>query len=346
MNSKQRKLPQRPTIVDIARRAGVSRSTVSLVLQESSLVKEQTRAKVLTASKELGYVYNRAAANLRGAGTRLIGLVINDLRNPFFTEFAASAQESLSQAGFATVIANTDENLQTQTQVIASMREHGVDGILLCPCIGTGQAQFDVIGDMRIPTLQVLRRVNHNSDKVPFFTMDYATGGELATRHLLSCGVSKIAFAGGVAGELVCDDRMEGYLRVMKDNRLKPIAFHGRATRKFGRELAALIATRHQDIEAVICFNDLVGLGMIAGFAQHKIAVGPQIKIVGFDDIEECQQVYPQLTSVRYDVKRLGKLTAEKLLGWCRHGKKPALIERLPVKLVVRESSANHHYEM
>jgi len=103
---------RRPTIIDVASRAGVSKSTVSLVLQESPLVRPETRETVRQAMAEIGYVYNRSAAQLRSSNTGLIGLVINDLRNPFFTEFATSVQMALSARGYATVVANTDESPQ------------------------------------------------------------------------------------------------------------------------------------------------------------------------------------------------------------------------------------------
>ena len=96
-------------------------------------MKPATREAVEKAMGALDYVYNRTAANLRGADVELIGLVINDLRNPFFTEFAASAQMTFARRGYATVIANTDENPEMQAQVIASMVEHGVSGFLISP---------------------------------------------------------------------------------------------------------------------------------------------------------------------------------------------------------------------
>ena len=124
---------RRPTIVDVARHAGVSKSTVSNVIQNSPLVRPATRDVVMRSMDALNYVYNRSAANLRGADVELIGLIINDLRNPFFTEFAASAQMTFARHGYATVIANTDENPEMQGQVIASMIEHGVAGLLISP---------------------------------------------------------------------------------------------------------------------------------------------------------------------------------------------------------------------
>ena len=119
-------MDKRPTIIDVAREAGVSKSTVSLVLQNSALVRAETRDDVKRAMADLGYVYNRAAATLRNANAGLIGLVINDLRNPFFTEFATSLQMALSARGYATVIANTDEDSTLQAQVVGAMLEHGV----------------------------------------------------------------------------------------------------------------------------------------------------------------------------------------------------------------------------
>ncbi|MEP3513731.1 MAG: LacI family DNA-binding transcriptional regulator, partial [Lentilitoribacter sp.] len=109
---------RRPTIIDVAKKAGVSKSTVSLVLQNSPSVRDETRRQVREAMVEIGYVYNRSAAKMRGSNAGLIGLVINDLRNPFFTEFATSLQMALSESGYATVIANTDENPELQDQVV------------------------------------------------------------------------------------------------------------------------------------------------------------------------------------------------------------------------------------
>ena len=150
-------MSKKPTIKDVAAHAGVSKSTVSLVLQNSPLVKGKTRETVQASMLALNYVRNRAAASLRGGSTGLVGLVINDLRNPFFTEFATSAQEALAEAGFATVIANTDENAQTQHRVIASMLEHEVSALLVSPAYGLTKDTFDAMARAELPVLQVLR---------------------------------------------------------------------------------------------------------------------------------------------------------------------------------------------
>ena len=181
---------RRPTIVDVARHAGVSKSTVSNVIQNSPLVRPATRDVVMRSMDALNYVYNRSAANLRGADVELIGLIINDLRNPFFTEFAASAQMTFARHGYATVIANTDENPEMQGQVIASMIEHGVAGLLISPTYVDETEGLELVRRARVPALQVLRQIDPRSEVFPFASLDYATGGRLATEHLLGLGTS------------------------------------------------------------------------------------------------------------------------------------------------------------
>lgn len=330
---------RRPTIVDVARKAGVSKSTVSLVLQNSPLVRRETREAVRAAMAEIGYVYNRAAATLRSASAGLIGLVINDLRNPFFTEFATSAQMALSTRGYATVIANTDEDPALQAQVVGSMIEHGVSGLVISPAYGEEAATFGPLERAGIPAMQVLRRVDPRTDLFPFAAPDYATGGRLATEHLLASGARRIAFVGGLEGRPVTEERMSGYLAAMAEQGHEAFALSGRSSRGFGREAAHRLLEHHRGIEAAVCFNDLVALGMHAGFAEAGRRVGHDFRLVGFDDIEECALVWPQLSSVRCGISGFARAAADTMLGWLERAERPAPETRAPVSLVVRASS-------
>ncbi len=330
-------IPRRPTIHDVAREAGVSKSTVSLVLQESPTVRAETRAAVRQAMARIGYVYNRSAANLRGGKVGLIGLVINDLRNPFFTEFAISVQMALSERGFATVLANTDEDPRLQAQVIASMIEHGVSALVISPVYGAA-AGFDLLARAGIAVLQVLRKAE-GAGEFPFAAPDFERGGRLAALHLVTMGARRIAFAGGLAGRPVTAERMAGYLEAMAETGQVPLSFAGRASRAYGREVALKLAKLHPEVDGVICFNDLVALGILSGCAEMGRKVGQGFRVVGFDDIEECQQSYPKLTSVHCDVAGFGRQTAEMLLKWLVEGVPPAPETRSAVRLIVRQSS-------
>lgn len=330
---------KRPTIIDVAQHAGVSKSTVSLVLQNSPLVKNATRDMVKKSMVELNYVYNRAAANLRGADAGLIGLVINDLRNPFYTEFATSAQMTFASHGFATVVANTDEDPDIQARVIASMIEHGVSALVISAAYGDEGTVSGIIKRSGIPAMQVLRMMDGQTDVFPFFSLDYATGGRLAARHLVELGAKRIAFVGGLENRAVTQERLSGYLAVMAEQGIEPVTFHGRPSRAFGRDIAIKLAQEHPEIDAAISFSDLVALGMHAGFAQSGVKLGNDFRLVGFDDIEECALVYPQLSSVRCDVASFGRRSATTILEWLETGKRPPGKELVSVELVARQSS-------
>jgi LacI family transcriptional regulator len=331
---------RRPTIIDVAREAGVSKSTVSLVLQDSPSVKAETRDLVRATMARIGYVYNRAAANMRMANAGLIGLVINDLRNPFFAEFATSVQMALSGRGYATVIANTDEDPAIQAQVVAAMIEHGVSALVISPAYGAEDATFDQVLRAGIPAMQVLRRVDPRTSLFPFAAPDYPTGSRMAADHLLAKGARRIAFVGGVAGRSVAQDRMSGYLAALAQAGMEPLVIPGRATRAFGREAAQVLIRNHPDVDAAICFNDLVALGLMSGFAEQGRTVGAGFRLVGFDDIEDCAQVYPTLSSVRCNINGFGKTIAATVLDWLEQGTIPAADHLTGVDLVIRASSA------
>ena len=333
-------MSRRPTIIDVARAAGVSKSTVSLVFQKSPAVKAETRAAVQQVMADLGYVYNRNAANLRSNRVGLIGVVINDLRNPFFAEFATSLQMALSQRSYATVIANTDEDPMLQAQVVGSMIEHGVSALVISPTYGGEETTFDPLLRAGLPVMQVLRKVDPRVNLFPFTAPDYQRGGKIAAQHLLDSGAQHIAFVGGQEGRAVTQDRMAGYVAALQSRGLIPLALHGRPTRAFGRATALELAQSHPQVDAAICFNDLVALGMLSGFAEQGRPVGRNFRIVGFDDIEDCAQVYPALTSVHCDIAGFGAGVAQTILAWLEDGTLPPPQVHTPVRLIVRPSSA------
>ena len=332
-------MSKRPTIIDVARVAGVSKSTVSLVLQGSSLVKAETGEQVRQAMAELGYVYNRAAANLRSANAGLIGLIINDLRNPFFTEFATTAQMAFSDRGYATVLANTDENPELQIQVVGSMIEHGVSGILISPSYDDEGIAFDMLARSNVPTMQVLRHVDDRTDIFPLAAPDNHRGGILACQHLVDVGAKKIAFVGGLDGRSITYERLAGYLDVIMSSGGQPITLLGRSSRVFGREMAIELINNYPEVDAAVCFNDLVALGMISGFNEMGRVAGRDFRLIGFDDIEECDQAWPQLSSISCSIADFGGYAAKTMLAWLETGQRPAPIYRAEVELVPRASS-------
>lgn len=332
---------RRPTILDVAKKAGVSKSTVSLVLQQSGSVKETTRVAVRKAMAEIGYVYNRSAATLRSSSSGLIGLIINDLRNPFFAEFATSFQMALAQKGFATVLANTDEDPVIQSNMISSLIEHGVSGFVISPAYGQEEETLAVLESAGVPALQVFRALAGSDDRFPFVAPNYELGGQIATDHLLEQGCKRIAFLGGLNGRSVTQERMSGYLSVLQKRGLEPLVLTGEVTRRFGKGMVQKLEEDHPDVDGVICFNDLVALGLLSGCMERGITVGQDLRVVGFDDIEDCQDSYPSLSSVSCNIPDFAQNTATQMLLWIEEGKPLPNQERLAVQLMQRASSGN-----
>lgn len=330
---------RRPTIIDVANKAGVSKSTVSLVLQGSAQVKAETRTLVHAAMKEIGYVYNRSAANLRSTGNALIGLVINDLTNPFFTEFATSLQMALGSRGYAVVVANTNEDPAIQDQVVTAMLEHGVSALILSPAYGDVSKTLEAVERAGIPMMQVLRQVEGDNGKYPFIAPDYRAGGRVATRHLLETGARKIAFVGGLEGRQVTQERISGYLEIVQENGLQPVVVTGKSTRAFGHAAAADLFRDHPDCDAALCFNDLVAFGMINACHEARVAIGTSFQIIGFDDIQEASECWPALSTVQCGVGDFGKQVADTILRWLQDDDVPAALTQTPVRLVHRQTT-------
>ncbi len=330
---------RRPTIIDVARKAGVSKSTVSLVLQGSAQVKSETRTLVHAAMKEIGYVYNRSAANLRSTGTALIGLVINDLINPFFTEFATSLQMALGSRGYAVVVANTNEDPALQDQVIGAMLEHGVSALIVSPAYGDVSRTFAAVERAGIPLMQVLRQVESNTKTFPFIAPDYTEGGRIATRHLIETGAKKIAFVGGLEGRKVTHERYSGYLEVMEESGLAPLVLTGRSSRVFGHTAAVQLFADQPDCDAAVCFNDLVAFGMINACHEAQRQIGADFQMIGFDDIAEASEYWPALSTVHCGVHGFGEKIADMIVGCLQGTTKPQHCLRTPVRLVLRQTT-------
>jgi LacI family transcriptional regulator len=330
---------RRPTIIDVANSAGVSKSTVSLVLQGSTQVKPETRKLVHTAMKKIGYVYNRSAANLRSTGTALIGLVINDLTNPFFTEFATSLQMALGSRGYAVVLANTNEDPELQDQVVGAMLEHGVSALILSPAYGDVTNTLSAVKRAGIPLMQVLRQVESETGRFPFIAPDYAEGGRAATQYLIETGARNIAFVGGLDGAEVTQERLSGYISAMKDNHLQPIVKTGESSRSFGHEATVRLFKEHPACDAAVCFNDLVAFGMINACHETQAKIGTEFQIVGFDDIKEASECWPALSTVHCGVSEFGEQVADTVLLWLQDDAAPAQHTRTSTRLILRQTT-------
>jgi LacI family transcriptional regulator len=305
----------RVTIVDIARGAGVSKSTVSLVLQGSPLVKPATRDKVQEAIRRQGYVYHRAAANLRKSVSDVVGMVINDLTNPFFAEMTVGLEAALQTAGLIPFMANTGESPRRQAEVMRAMREHGAVGYVLCPAIGTRAADLAEAEAWGLPVVTVMRRLRAGwlSSVAP----DNAAGARRATEHLLALGHRRIAFLGGRGGMQVREDRRAGWASALRHAGLAAdpaLSVETTPNREGGADTLEQVLALADPPTSALCFNDVVAIGAIYALDRRGLAAGRDFAVVGFDDIADARLIHPPLTTVAVDCRRLGEHAAAVLL--------------------------------
>ena len=328
----------RATIVDVARRAGVSKSTVSLVLGGSQLVAETTRARVNVAMSELGYVYHRGAAALRGARSGVLGLVINDLSNPFFVELAIGAEDACQGGAFIPFLAHSVENPARQAQVIRSMREHGAAGLLISPAIGTTLAEIKpLLGET--PVVQMMRRVP--GLKASFVSPENRDGARRATQHLLSLGHRRVAFVGGYAAMSVREERLAGYRAALEEAGLPfdPAQVVDAMTSYAGGGAAApRLLNMATPPTAALCFNDAVAIGFLRALAAAGVTAGRDFAVIGFDDIDEARHAYPALSSVSVNARSLGARAAQMLMRQIASGDFSPETVLTPTTLMIRAS--------
>lgn len=330
------------TIQDIAAAAGVSKSTVSLVLQNSPKIKASTAEKVREAARELGYVYNRGAANLRGGRSTTIGMVINDLTNPFFVELLVAIERVLAQSGYTTLMAHTAESVATQTRVLQSMREQNVAGLIMSPALGTPDDVPKEITSWGIPLVLVMRPMGHDVDTIG---VDNNFGFALATEHLIQQGHTRIAFVGNRAGYAVANERRQGYRGAMDKHGLAVAdewIVDVELTPEGGRKAVRAIFDMKSRPTAAVCYNDQVAIGVLHELDRMGKRARKALAVVGCDNVIAAEHTNPPLTTLSAGAERLGTKASETLLD--RIASLPA-VSGPPVQyfatpsLVVRESS-------
>lgn len=331
-----------PTIQDIAAKAGVSKSTVSLVLQESPRIKAETAEKVREAAHELGYVYNRGAATLRGRRSTTIGMVINDLTNPFFVELLVAIERVLAQSGYTTLMAHTAESLETQTRVLRSMREQNVAGLIMSPALGTPDQLPAEIQSWGIPLVLVMRPMGPDVDTVG---VDNQYGFALATEHLIEQGHTRIAFAGNRKGYAVANQRRQGYLSAMAKHSLAVSdewIVDVELTPQGGRNAVRAIFEMKPRPTAVVCYNDQVAIGVLHELDRMGKRAGKALAVVGCDNVVAAEHTNPPLTTLFAGADKLGTIASETLLARLSEtaeDEKPTVQYFAVPELVVRESS-------
>lgn len=329
------------SVRDVAKKAGVSVGTVSNVLNNPEKVSAKSVAKVQAAVDSLGFVRNDAARQLRAGKSRSIGLVVLDVRNPFFAEVARGTEEAAGDHGLSVLFANSDEDSDREKNLLVLFEEQRVAGILVSP-LSSELQEITRIRDRGTPVVLVDRKSRDKS--FSSVSVDDVAGGFLAADHLIATGKKKLMFAGGPMGIQQISDRLKGAQKAADAKGVKlEVVETKNLTVLEGRALAAEILARPKNLrpDGIFAANDLLALGIMQVLVvAPDVSIPKDIALVGYDDISFAGTALISLTSIRQPSLLIGAQAVELLIQETEGAKdfKKRQVVFQP-ELVVRDSS-------
>ncbi|MEU6720147.1 LacI family DNA-binding transcriptional regulator [Nonomuraea sp. NPDC046802] len=323
----------RPTIRNVAERAGVSKSLVSLVLRGSPHVSEHRRQAVLQAARELGYRPNAVARSLVEGRTHLVGALVANLHNPFYAEFLDGLQESLHGDGLRMLIGNSQWDPAFEDEAVEAFLELRVDGLVLLGIAPTSETLIEATA--YTPTVVVGER-DIELDGVDIVVDDDQLGARLAIDHLVEHGHKRIAHIEGPRSS-----RCEGYLVAMRRHSLAPYIMVEAAdsTEDGGRTAATALLTRDPRPTAIFAANDVVALGVLSAAAELGLKVPEDLSVVGYDNTHLAASRHVSLTSIDQPRRAMGRSAAALLSDRIGDPAKGSRLREVRPELIVRRST-------
>ena len=322
----------RITSVDVARCAGVSQSTVSLVLsgKGQGRVSELTQERVRRCARELGYRPNVAAQALRLGSSRAVALLVPDMTNPFFSRVLRGAQRAAGAAGYIVILVDTANDRHWESQSFEALRAGPVDGYLL----------FEVAAPEALGPDESVVLMETEAPRRPSVRFDGGGGAAAAFEHLVELGHRRIGHLAAAFRALTFEQREESRRRVLAAAGLDPDE-QPRVLTPISIEDARVNAGELLDQEptAVFCDDDVIAAGMYLAARERGLRIPHDLSVVGFDDMDFARVLEPPLTTVALDAERLGAVGFE-LLEARMAGRRTRRKVVLPAELLVRGSTA------
>ena len=323
-----------PTQEDVAKRAKVSRALVSLVMRGSPNVSETRKRRVLRAAEELGYRPNAYARSLASKSNHTIGVLINDVTNPYFGGVYSSLAAAADQAGFDLLVAPGTRSAVKETALVHTLLEHRVAGLaLLSPLMSAADLRRHTSS---WPTVIVGRGATIPG--VDIVTTDEREAARSVVQHLVALGHSDILHVTG-GSRRAARDRSRAYRQAMDEAGLAPREVPGAFTHEGGQRAGREILAMRALPTAVFACNDLVAVGVMGVLEGAGVAVPDDVSVVGFDDSQIAQLEQVQLTSVRQPVESFGTEAIELLLDRIDRPDAPRVVRELAPELVERRTT-------
>ncbi|MBN1566195.1 MAG: LacI family DNA-binding transcriptional regulator [Anaerolineae bacterium] len=333
------------TIIDVAREAGVSNSTVSRVVNNSELVKPETREKVLNAMMRLGYVVNQQARSLRGGRSQVVGVLVPDVGNSYIGEIIRGIDAELAANQYDLLLYTTHRRKTKESTHVATITRGLADGLLLLLPTNV-QAYMESLQAQQFPHVLIDYQAVDNKWTSTIQSTNWQ-GAYDATQYLIELGHRRIGYVVGLR-EMQCSlDRLAGYRAALADYAIPfdpALVYYGDFYLPEGYDATTTLLQASPPPTAIFAANDLSALGVMEAIRSHGLSIPNDISVIGFDDIPDAAQFHPSLTTVRQPLEDMGRLAVRTLLKRLANPDLHGERVELPTELIVRNSckSVNH----
>ncbi|MFB4212451.1 LacI family DNA-binding transcriptional regulator [Shouchella sp. JSM 1781072] len=328
------------TISDVAKLSGLSKTTVSRVINNHPYVSKDKRAQVYEAMEQLGYSPNPAARRLRGQITTTIGVIVPKIVNPFFSHLVNAIEQTAYQKGYQVLIFQSYEDKNKEIAFLNLLKTRQVDGIILTSI----ENKWEVVADYQQYGPMILCNDYINQNTVPMIRLDQAKGAFLGIEHLIKQGHQKIAYCtGGLFDEEgKGKDRNNGFQKAMTQSGVNvnpQWIFIDQHSIEDGRDVLRQLLEMTNRPTAIFTGSDEVAAGVIMEAKKNGLTVPRDLAVVGFDDQPLAQIVEPNLTTIRQPVNLMGTKASERMIQMIEEPHFKPEHEQLPIELVVRSST-------
>ncbi|EOH97768.1 LacI family DNA-binding transcriptional regulator [Enterococcus pallens] len=318
-------------LTDVAKKAGVSPTTVSRVINNYGSLSQKTIDKVQAAMEELNYQPNSLARSLQGKNTQLIGLIFPTVSNPFFGELVDKLETTLFEQGYKTILCNSANNKEKERAYINMLAANRVDGII-AGAHNLGIKEYENIG------LPIVSFDRYLSESIPIIGSDNFRGGYLATENLYLRGCRKIGIlTGSLKSNSPTNGRLEGYEQLLQEKELAPRIFtiDSRASSMALKTLEIKRILEKEDLDSLFCTDDLTAILVYNICQEMQISIPEDLKLIGYDGTKFVQNYFPQLSTIAQPISDFADLLVDLLIQRITTpDKKLEQHYSLPVKLI------------
>ena len=334
------------TIKDIARLAGVSHSTVSRALRYSPLISESTALRIRKIADEMDYMPSAAARSLKTNHSQVLGVVVSSLEDPFFSEILQGIEDGAQEGGYCLFVAASKRDTLRERKIVQAMREHRVDGVIICSTSFSSEQSHTLL-EYGLPIVVINNQAAEDYRYSIYH--DDLNGCRQVTHYLINLGHQSIAYLGNSTSGRTTQDRLNGFQFEMEAARLLiPDGYVFEVPG--GTPIQGLEAMDHflnlpSRPTALVCFNDMMAMGVLKGLQQAGIRVPEDVSVTGFDNIVFSAYTNPPLTTFDQPKRFIGAEAARLVLGLLRSPASSEILEEPKIRLLqgqlmVRKSTA------